>query len=417
VIEEDMPVLHDLPDTNRYDVLEGGIQIQAGSSVTGFGTLGCIAKTRDDPPKILAITCHHVVALWGAKPGNLRVWTSDNGQELIFWNSASARVLINVAVTLMPTGPGAANTLLASYTTTAADTLVTVAANVGAAITALANPSITVTSSADGDNGKVTITPAAGFTLSTNCRLQPLWATIGGGPTITFGGQNVPGSIVVVQLYVTPPGMPTRTLDIICETFSGETPTTIATRIAADITALADPSVPTAVPVGPQVTITTGPGATVVAEIGWKRLPCETSTHLAEHVDGQLIQPQSNIKEWPHRLEVGKDVRRYLNWRGHIVSHVLSNHSPICRACRMTWSFLKSWSAPCIPRHRNGCSFANCGSERDARTAGRSASTRSLIGHHAGFFNYDFIKEGCSWAPHSWRQSKTVPSESRICPK
>jgi len=26
-------------------------------------------------------------------------------------------------------------------------------------------------------------------------------------------------------------------------------------------------------------------------------------------------------------------------------------------------------------------------------------------------------QRGCSWAPHSWRQSKTVPSESRICPK
>src|SRR5262249_55471738 len=27
------------------------------------------------------------------------------------------------------------------------------------------------------------------------------------------------------------------------------------------------------------------------------------------------------------------------------------------------------------------------------------------------------INDGCPWAPHSWRQSKTVPSESRSCPK
>jgi len=27
------------------------------------------------------------------------------------------------------------------------------------------------------------------------------------------------------------------------------------------------------------------------------------------------------------------------------------------------------------------------------------------------------LSEGCLWAPHSWRQSKTVPSESTICPK
>ena len=27
------------------------------------------------------------------------------------------------------------------------------------------------------------------------------------------------------------------------------------------------------------------------------------------------------------------------------------------------------------------------------------------------------VNVGCSWAPHLWRQSKTVPSESRICPK
>src|SRR5678815_3063669 len=34
-----------------------------------------------------------------------------------------------------------------------------------------------------------------------------------------------------------------------------------------------------------------------------------------------------------------------------------------------------------------------------------------------GWARSGLIKGGCSCAPHSWRQSKTVPSESRICPK
>jgi hypothetical protein len=67
VIEEAMPRLFEtFPDEQQYNVLDGGIQLQAGTSVTGVGTLGCIATTIDIQPKSVALTCHHAVAQWDA---------------------------------------------------------------------------------------------------------------------------------------------------------------------------------------------------------------------------------------------------------------------------------------------------------------------------------------------------------------
>ena len=56
-----------LPDEEQYDVMEGGIQIQ-GRTVAGKGTLGCIARTDDEPhPRIVGVTCHHLFALWSSQ--------------------------------------------------------------------------------------------------------------------------------------------------------------------------------------------------------------------------------------------------------------------------------------------------------------------------------------------------------------
>jgi len=72
VVEEEMPRLFGLPDTDDYKVLDGGIQIQAGTTVTGVGTLGCIARTDDPQPKIVALTCQHVVAVWSSTAFELK---------------------------------------------------------------------------------------------------------------------------------------------------------------------------------------------------------------------------------------------------------------------------------------------------------------------------------------------------------
>lgn len=49
-------------DSIRHRPLTGGIQIEGALPLGEAGTLGCFAKTADAPPKIVAITNHHVVA-------------------------------------------------------------------------------------------------------------------------------------------------------------------------------------------------------------------------------------------------------------------------------------------------------------------------------------------------------------------
>ena len=147
------------------------MQIQAGSTVTGHGTLGCIAQTKDVPPRILAITCQHVVAFWEGKPGqgSLQVWT--DGQQVLFYNGSSGGLQISLFIELLPTGRGSPTTVTAIYITTAADTLTTVAANVAAAVNALANPSVSATSAVVDTGSQVIIAPAAGFKYKADCRI------------------------------------------------------------------------------------------------------------------------------------------------------------------------------------------------------------------------------------------------------
>src|SRR5438445_9557338 len=170
VVEEEMPHLLavSLPDTTEYDVMEGGIQIQAGTSVTGLGTLGCIARTDEPQPRIVALTCQHVVATWGPVPTGIQVQSSADKHEATFWGTNVPGTQVSFWVNLTPTGGGGVQGVAAAPTiTTNADTPATIASKIVAALNAVANPNLTLTTQAFDSNmgpaAKLTATAGAGF--------------------------------------------------------------------------------------------------------------------------------------------------------------------------------------------------------------------------------------------------------------
>jgi hypothetical protein len=73
VIEAEVPRAFGPADANKYRPVPGGAFIHAGGSPEA-GTLGCLALTTDAVPKVVAITCQHVVAPpQGLKPTDLSI--------------------------------------------------------------------------------------------------------------------------------------------------------------------------------------------------------------------------------------------------------------------------------------------------------------------------------------------------------
>ena len=52
-----------------------------------------------------------------------------------------------------------------------------------------------------------------------------------------------------------------------------------------------------------------------------------------------------------------------------------------------------------------------------SKASSKSSTRKNRRRPLPGLALWGLVNEGCSWAPHSWRQSKTVPSVSSICPK
>lgn len=280
VIEEPMPQLFaTFPDEEQYDVLDGGIQLQAGNSVTGLGTLGCLARTDEPDTKYVALTCHHVVALWGAVDFELKSEASRDKTHAYFWGTNVTGVQVTVFVTLKPTGAGTATTAGPfTYLTTAADTPVTIASQVAALITAAANPNLNASSSSFtsgvGTVGDLHVTPVGAFTVEVSCTIQPMWATLTGTKVATLNGIVRPGFLAVVHIVIVP--IPTgdfQYLDIFYMTVAGDDLHGIATKVAGEINALGNPGVTAAGPAtaaGSEITITSG--ANVVAAIDFARV-------------------------------------------------------------------------------------------------------------------------------------------------
>jgi hypothetical protein len=239
VIEAAMPTLcaTTFPDTTEYPDLCGGMQIQAGNSVTGFGTLGCIATTSD--ANVVAITNHHVVTLWGVQqPAAPSIWTGPPASpRLIIWGQCTANLRLTVNLTLTSTtGPTTLSPI--SYTTTAADTPTTLAALVATQVNGFGNSSITATPGIDPKSKypQVSFTIPSGFTVTAECGFDAMWAVTSAN-TATFMGVNSTGMIVTAQLSITATGV-TQGYYAVYKTVATDTLVTVAQGICQEIGSL-----------------------------------------------------------------------------------------------------------------------------------------------------------------------------------
>lgn len=158
VVEEERPVLH--------AILDGGIQIQPGkiggffdADHTGIGTLGCIALTEGADPKVVAVTCQHVV-MWSGTPTDLIVDVSANERTLTFSGTNTPGSLVVLSMFIMPdSGPKQGVELF--WVTDDKDTPATVASKVASGINGLGNPGVSATATGT----QVSITWGPGFVV------------------------------------------------------------------------------------------------------------------------------------------------------------------------------------------------------------------------------------------------------------
>jgi hypothetical protein len=268
VIEEESPELFagTLPDQETYSVMDGGIQIQAGTKVAGFGTLGFIASTNDPDPKIVAVTCQHVVAHRSGQSGDLKLWISPDEHRIILYGTNATGIRVRVLVSLQPNG-GTSQTLGPfDYVTAATDTPVSIASNLAGQINALANPNVTVaastTNTITGPGGDLRLTPGAGFNATLSSVCQVLWANQSGTKVVTFAGNNPGGLLVSIQIVIVPNSGDLKYLDVFYTTLPGDSLNAVAAAVAGVINGLADPGDVTAagpsLPTGSEITITSG---------------------------------------------------------------------------------------------------------------------------------------------------------------
>jgi hypothetical protein len=206
IIEEPMARLlaTTFPDKSEYTDLSGGMQIQAGNSVTGTGTLGCIATPTGTNGPVYAITNHHVVALWSVQqtPGP-NLWHTRPGaspQRIVFSNRSAANLRLVLKLTL---NSSAGSTSLApvTYTTTAADTLTTIASQVASLVNGLGNASITAATGTSPSWPQVTLNLASGCSVQMEASFEAMWAQTSAN-TATLMGVNVPGAIISAQIWI-----------------------------------------------------------------------------------------------------------------------------------------------------------------------------------------------------------------------
>ncbi|MDQ2920979.1 MAG: hypothetical protein M3R52_05125, partial [Acidobacteriota bacterium] len=247
VYESEIPRIH-AQDTERYRPLIGGSQIMpgglAGAIITPappgppritpaqglglIGTLGCIAKIGGADPKIVALTCQHVVAISpSAKPTNLIATTVMPKITFSGANTPGSLVLARLGVT------GSPLQLQAFYATSGSDNLNTIASAVAAKINLLATPGI----SATGAGPEVSVT---GPLSSLRCKIygahaDNTWADVHtsvAGSVISVTGQASKRCAAYVSLNL---GGSKPTFGMFVHIDSGASATTVATAIATAI--------------------------------------------------------------------------------------------------------------------------------------------------------------------------------------
>ena len=163
VVESEVPRIAE--DNKPYDEITGGIQIafSSGDHVEG-GTLGCIGRTDEPEPRIVALTCHHVVASFNApQPASLTVTPTPGPPTTVTVSGTSSPdSLIRVSVSPIADGDQKSKTYNVFYVPEDGDSPTTIAINIAGQMNSIAQPAV----SAAGDiSGVITLTAGPGFSL------------------------------------------------------------------------------------------------------------------------------------------------------------------------------------------------------------------------------------------------------------
>jgi hypothetical protein len=238
-----------LPDTTTYPSLRGGIRIQPGGALGGGGTLGCIAQTNDTPPKIVALTCEHVVAepvLLATNVSSQTTGTTVGGNTglvtiTVAGATASAGTLLTAEFTTEPLNVAQD----ATYITTGTENLETITEKMRDAINNAAIPGVSVT--ADTTQGTLQITISNGRFDNFRCdgghkmdttKLHTIIANAGTNvQVITLSGPVYAGYGVYVKVE---PGGTQPTFGGFTPTAKGMTLGTLASNIAAFLKGIVD---------------------------------------------------------------------------------------------------------------------------------------------------------------------------------
>jgi hypothetical protein len=162
----------------------GGVCIQAGGSPE-WGTLGFFALTSDATPKVVAVTCQHVVAApQGANHTDLAIVGPTGGSasgasfSVGVNNTPGTTIVLKFGIKSTSAAPP---TIVgnAYYKTTDADTAATIATNLTTAIMAMDNSDINAAPGATPDVVQVSITPASNIQLLQCSAYDPVIANPG----------------------------------------------------------------------------------------------------------------------------------------------------------------------------------------------------------------------------------------------
>jgi hypothetical protein len=202
VIEASKPRKLQLPDRHSYrdSGLDGGIQIQVAQDIFG-GTLGCIARTDEPEPKIVAITNHHVVSPSRAVPSKstLTVSSSQDLRTFTFAGTSTPELQVVLDFVIVPTGSGAAGTKRITYIPEAVDSPEGVAT--GLAILIELHPELQATMNVCG--AQLTLVPASGFTVTASPAINRVFGDIDQEHgTVTIRGVPDPGLLLDLLVLI-----------------------------------------------------------------------------------------------------------------------------------------------------------------------------------------------------------------------
>jgi hypothetical protein len=233
----------------------------------GIGTLGCFARTGGTNPQVLGITCQHVVGSpTRAEPTSLTVSFPGSGFTFTGSNTPGTLVVVFLGVS--------GRDLSAYYTTSATDTLATIATAVAARINGLASPGLSATAA----GAQVTVTaPGAG---SLDCQIfgphaTNTWSDIHAsvtGTAISLTGTASDRGAAYVTLNL---GGARPTFSIFVPIADGASANTVAGSILTAITARNLPGV-TAIEMMP-----VSPGDPVIVSVsGVQEVECDISNDM-----------------------------------------------------------------------------------------------------------------------------------------